>query len=101
MTEREELLRNLQNARRYALKGDDINLNYYLADDFDENYYGEVTLKFGSLHAELESIWTDVGNIVMLHVCCKSFEGDIRIDSISKQNQTRVIDMLITKFSNN
>lgn len=69
-----------------------------LLDDYDDNYYGEGTLLLGNMagkaEIDIESVWTDVENGLMLHVNHETFEGDIIFASLRVENQARVINMM-------
>ena len=61
----------------------------------ETNFYAEdnnVTLYVGCLAVDVESIWRskDDGK-VYLHVGCKDFEGDLDIESLSEDNQGRMM----------
>ena len=70
----------------------------YLLDDFDENYYGEGKIVIGNTEHTIESLWTGKNIMddpaLMLHITDEEFEGDIEYNSISADNQRRVIAML-------
>ena len=55
----------------------------------DGNIYGEnLKLSIFGNPVEVESIWySDKEDKIYLHVCCKEFEGDIDIESLSDENQ--------------
>lgn len=69
-----------------------------LANKFDDNYYGEDILKFGKQVVDIESVWTDDTNEILIHVNSKYYEADVRFVSMSKTNQFRVIDMLLARL---
>lgn len=60
------------------------------------NFYAEdnnVTLYLGPAAVDVESIWySDKDDKIYLHVGCKKFEGDIDIDSLSEDNQRRMLE---------
>jgi hypothetical protein len=60
------------------------------------NFYAEdnnVTLYIGPTAVDVETIWhSDKENKIYLHVGCKEFEGDIDIDSLSDDNQQRMME---------
>lgn len=60
------------------------------------NFYAEdnnTTLYFDGLAVDVESIWySDKEEKIYLHVGCKEFEGDIDIDSLSEDNQQRMLE---------
>lgn len=59
------------------------------------NFYAEgnnVTLYIGPTAVDVETIWySDKEDKIYLHVGCKEFEGDIDIDSLSDDNQRRMM----------
>lgn len=60
------------------------------------NFYAEgnnVTLYIGPTAVDVETIWhSDKEDKIYLHVGCKEFEGDIDIDSLSDDNQRRMME---------
>lgn len=84
----------LEMGLEYINKKDDY-FEELLCNQFDGNYYNEgLTLNFGNIKVEVESIWTDKDNHVYLHVCSPMFEGDVKMSSISLHNQRKVVKML-------
>lgn len=79
-----------------------VNDRYYademLLDTFDDNYYGEGSIVIGNTEHTIESIWTgkNVSDnpALMLHINSDDFEGDVEYNTISPDNQRRVIAML-------
>lgn len=72
--------------------------DFMLLNEFDENYYCEGKIVIGNTEHAIESLWTGK-NIkdepaLMLHITDEEFEGDIEYNSISADNQRRVIAML-------
>ena len=60
--------------------------NFYAADN-------NVTLYIGPMAVDVESIWySDKDDKIYLHVGCKELEGDIDIDSLSEENQRRMLE---------
>ena len=61
----------------------------------ETNFYAEdnnVTLYVGCLAVDVESIWRNKKEgKVYLHVGCKDFEGDLDIESLSEDNQGRMM----------
>ncbi len=61
----------------------------------DGNLYAEdnnMTLRMGSLDVDVESIWySDKEDKIYLHVGCKEFEGDLDIESLSDENQEKML----------
>lgn len=62
----------------------------------DRNFYAEdnnVTLYIGPTAVDVETIWySDKEDKIYLHCGCKEFEGDIDIDSLSDDNQRRMME---------
>ena len=62
----------------------------------ERNFYAEgnnVTLYIGPTAVDVETIWhSDKEDKIYLHVGCKEFEGDIDIDSLSDDNQRRMME---------
>lgn len=62
----------------------------------DCNFYAEdnkVTLYVGPTAVDVESIWLNKKEKkIYLHVGCKEFEGDLDIESLSEDNQRRMMD---------
>ena len=60
------------------------------------NFYAEdnnVTLYIGPTAVDVETIWySDKEDKIYLHCGCKEFEGDIDIDSLSDDNQRRMME---------
>lgn len=60
------------------------------------NFYAEdnnVTLYIGPTTVDVESIWRNKDDDkIYLHVGCKEFEGDLDIESLSEENQRRMMD---------
>lgn len=81
------------------------DIDYGLADYYDGNYYedGNTIVLYGN-NIAVESIFTDQG-VVMVHVSDMAFEGDLKVSSLSVDNQERIIDMIekrhyVTEFLN-
>lgn len=87
-------LLKLQYAKEYIKQQNYCQLDSILANEFDDNYLGECTLTFGKQKAEVESIWTDVNKCINIHIDSPYYEGDILLNSISKSNQMKIVDML-------
>lgn len=63
-----------------------------LAYTFDDNYYnGCKDLVIGGLLIAIESLWTDDDGNVMVHVNCLEFEGDLKLASLTRDNQASVL----------
>lgn len=45
---------------------------------------------------EVESIWIDIPNEIMLHCCHEEFEGDIKLRSLSDENRLVVLKYIQT-----
>ena len=62
----------------------------------ERNFYAEdnnVTLYIGPTAVDVETIWySDKEDKIYLHCGCKEFEGDIDIDSLSDDNQRRMME---------
>ena len=60
------------------------------------NFYAEdnnVTLYIGPTAVDVESIWHNKDDDkIYLHVGCETFEGDLDIESLSEENQRRMMD---------
>lgn len=96
MNDKQELARLLIGASNCVNDPQDADM--YLLNEFDENYYGEGKIVIGNAEHTIESLWTGK-NIkdepaLMLHITDEEFEGDIEYNSISADNQRRVIAML-------
>lgn len=63
--------------------------------DYDDNYFGELSIELYGNKVEVESIWTDKDSHINLHLCDKEFEGDILLKSISDNNQLVVLDAMM------
>lgn len=92
---KQQKLEWLELAEEYINENDDyLTLEWFLCNQFDENYYGEGKLTLGRQKVAIESIWTDKDNHINIHVDCPYYEGDILMKSISKKNQLDIIAML-------
>jgi hypothetical protein len=60
------------------------------------NFYAEnnnATLYIGPTAVDVESIWRSKDeDKIYLHVGCKEFEGDLDIESLSEENQRRMME---------
>ena len=60
------------------------------------NFYAEdnnVTIYIGPTAVDVESIWRNKDeDKIYLHVGCKEFEGDLDIESLSEENQDRMME---------
>ena len=90
---KQQKLEWLKLAEEYINENDDY-FEWFLCNQFDENYYGEGKLTLGRQKVAIESIWTDKDNHINIHVDCPYYEGDILMKSISKKNQLDIIAML-------
>lgn len=90
---KQQKLEWLELAEEYINENDDY-FEWFLCNQFDENYYGEEKLTLGRQKVAIESIWTDKDNHINIHVDCPYYEGDILMKSISKKNQLDIIAML-------
>ncbi len=61
----------------------------------ERNFYAEdnnVTLYIGPTAVDVETIWySDKEDKIYLHCGCKEFEGDLDIESLSEENQERMM----------
>ena len=90
---KQQKLEWLELAEEYINENDDY-FEWFLCNQFDENYYGEGKLTLGGQKVEIESIWNDKDNHINIHVDCPYYEGDVLMKSISKKNQLDIIAML-------
>lgn len=69
-------------------------MNYMSSHECNFNVEGNnVTLYIGSTAVDVETIWySDKEDKIYLHVGCKEFEGDVDIDSLSDDNQRRMME---------
>lgn len=70
------------------------DIDYCLADYYDGNYYGDgCKIVIYDNDVDVETIFTDQG-VTMVHVSDREFEGDLKISSLSIDNQKRILDMI-------
>lgn len=100
---KQEIIDKLTFAKEYIQEKKYGNAEDLLLEDFDENYFGYGTLKLLGNEVDIESIWTaddDYSTWLYVHVTCLDFEGDIKFESLSDENQIRIIDMLYNYWVN-
>ena len=64
----------------------------------DSNVYGkDLGLSIFGNPVEVESIWYSYKeDKIYIHVCCKEFEGDVDINSLSDENQ-QILEVFLRK----
>lgn len=74
-----------EDTEKYLIKTCDFPINTYCDGNMP------LRIRLFDDEVEVESIWIDIPNEIMLHCCHEEFEGDIKLRSLSDENRVKVL----------